>query len=64
MYVVFKAELLLPKVTPDNGISHNDVEFFERRQRPVQGGPFSDHDVTVLLHSLQGGRLGHFSQIV
>lgn len=55
---------LLPKVMSDDGISHNDVEFFERRQRPVQSGSFSDHEVTVLLHSLQGARLGLFSEII
>lgn len=61
---VFKIELLLPKVTSDDGISHNDVQFFESGQRPVQGESFSTCDLTVLVHSLQGGRLGHLSQII
>lgn len=42
---------LLPKVTSEDDISHDDVEFFQSSQRPVQGRSFSHHDIIVVLHS-------------
>lgn len=62
----FKMTCHQPEVTPDDAVSHNGVEFFQSRQRSIQSGTiiWIGHDITVLLKSLQGWRLGHFGHIV